>query len=129
MIWDRLYYIIDDEKQLSDKTIYKDVTFYKNVISNLTEESSKIYENLRRRSFISEKQLKHFRFYFKNSCNLAKLHFLHKIHKRLPNVPGRPVISNCETPTEKESEFLDNHLQPIMRKASLTSRIRVNLLI
>ena len=32
------------------------------------------------------------------------------------NVPGRPVISNCGTPTEKVSEFLDSHLQPIMRK-------------
>ena len=23
-------------------------------------------------------------------------------------------ISNCGTPTQKESEFLDNHLKPIM---------------
>ena len=37
--------------------------------------------------------------------------------KWLSNVPGRPVISNCGTPTEKLSEFLDNHLQPVMRKA------------
>ena len=28
----------------------------------------------------------------------------------------RPVISYCGIPTEKVSEFLDNHLQPIMRK-------------
>ena len=26
------------------------------------------------------------------------------------------MISNCETPTEKVSEFLDNHLQSILRK-------------
>ena len=32
------------------------------------------------------------------------------------NVPGRPVLSNCGTPTEKVSEFLDSRLQPIMRK-------------
>ena len=32
------------------------------------------------------------------------------------NVPGRPVISNCSTPTEKVHEFLDSHLQLIMRK-------------
>ena len=38
-----------------------------------------------------------------------------KIHKRLNNVPGRPVISNCGTPTEKFSEFLGHHLQPIMK--------------
>ena len=32
------------------------------------------------------------------------------------NVPSRPIISNCSTPTEKVSELLDSHLQPIMRK-------------
>ena len=30
------------------------------------------------------------------------------------NVPGCPVISNCGAPTEKASEFLDHHIQPIM---------------
>ena len=43
------------------------------------------------------------------------LYFLPKINKRLRNIPGRPVISNCGTPTERASEFLDYHLQPIMR--------------
>ena len=40
---------------------------------------------------------------------------LPKIRKRLSNVPGRPVISNFGTPTEKVSEFLDHHLKPIMQ--------------
>ena len=44
----------------------------------------------------------------------SKLYFLPKIHKRLHNVPGRPVILNCGTPTEKCSEFLDYHLKPLM---------------
>ena len=39
-----------------------------------------------------------------------------KIHKRLFDVPGRPVISNCGTPTEKVSEFLDHHLQPVVKE-------------
>ena len=34
---------------------------------------------------------------------------------RLNDVPGRPVILNCGTPTEKLSEFLNHHLQPIMK--------------
>ena len=49
------------------------------------------------------------------ACNLGNLYLLPKIHKRLSNVPGRPVISNCGTPTEKVSEFLDHHLKPIMQ--------------
>ena len=36
---------------------------------------------------------------------------LPKIHKQLENVPGPPFISNCGTPTEKVSEFLDYHLK------------------
>ena len=43
------------------------------------------------------------------------MYLLPKIHKRLVNAPGRPVISNCGTPTEKASEFLDHHLQAIIR--------------
>ena len=66
--------------------------------------------------FISKKQLKQFRLDFKNSCNLGKFYFLPKIHRQLLNVPRRPVINNFGTPTEKISEFLDNYLQPIMRK-------------
>ena len=41
--------------------------------------------------------------------------FFLKIHKRLENVPGRPIISNCETSTEKISKFLDFHIKSIMR--------------
>ena len=38
-----------------------------------------------------------------------------KIHKQLESVPGRPVISNCGTPTENFFEFLDFHLKPTMQ--------------
>ena len=40
---------------------------------------------------------------------------LPKIHKTLYDVPGRPVISNCGTLTEKASEFLDNQLKEVMQ--------------
>ena len=42
VIWNRPDYIMEAEKQLSEKTIYKDVTFNKNIIPNLTEKSNKI---------------------------------------------------------------------------------------
>ena len=54
---------------------------------------------------------------YKNAINLGKLYFLPKIHKNLFNVPGHPVISNCGTPTEKASEFLDRHLKPVMQSS------------
>ena len=64
---------------------------------------------------ISEKELKYFSYNFKNTSCLGKTYLLPKIHKRLNNVRGVPVISNCGTPTEKLSEFLDHCLQPVMK--------------
>ena len=46
------------------------------------------------------------------------MYLLHKIHKRLFNIPSRPVISNCGSPKEKVSEFLDSHLKGIMQENS-----------
>ena len=40
---------------------------------------------------------------------------LPKIHKHLFNVPGRPVIANCETRTKKVSEYFDFCLKPIIQ--------------
>ena len=45
----------------------------------------------------------------------ACFYLLPKIHKRLHDVPGRPVISNCNYYTENISSFLDFHLQPLAR--------------
>ena len=46
---------------------------------------------------------------------MGKLYLLPKIHKRSSNVPRRPVISNCGTPSERASEFLAHHLKPVMQ--------------
>ena len=40
-------------------------------------------------------------------------YLLPKIHKRLNDVPVRPVISNCGYYTEDASAFLDFHPQPL----------------
>ena len=43
------------------------------------------------------------------------MYLLPKIHKRLSDVSGRPVISNCGMPTEKVSEFLHYELKPVIQ--------------
>ena len=77
--------------------------------------SNKIFNRLCSHRLISVNELKYFTCNFKKATNLGKLYFLPKIRKRLPNVPGRPVISNCGTPTEKVSEYLDFLLKPVMQ--------------
>ena len=111
VIWGRNDYLMEAEKQLSDKKVYQEVSNSENILSKLAEMSNKMFSNLKKRGYITEKQLKCFCYGYRKATNFGKLYFLHKIHKRLHNVPGRPVISNCGTPTEKWSVFLDYHLK------------------
>ena len=46
----------------------------------------------------------------------------------LPNVPGRPVISNCFMATEKVSEFLDFQLKPVMQSSKSYIKDRDNFI-
>ena len=45
---------------------------------------------------------------------LGRFYLLSKAHKRTMNVPGRPVISNNGTATERILSFLDFHLKNII---------------
>ena len=42
----------------------------------------------------------------------GRFYLLPKLYKK--GCPGRPVISGCNTPTEKISSFVDYHLRPIV---------------
>ena len=108
-------YIEEAENQLRDNTVYKDVSFKETMLSDLVDKSNKFFKSLHSRKSVTEKELKYFFYQFKKTTNLGKLYLLPKIHKRLSNVPGRPVISNCGTPTEKASEFLDFYLKSLMQ--------------
>ena len=109
--WNRKDYIKEAEKQLNDNNVYKE-----KLLQELVGTSKNLFQNLKAKGKISDKQLKYFAYQYKEVTNLGKLYLLPKIHKCLANVPGRPVISNCATPTEKASEFLDHHLNPVMQK-------------
>ena len=114
VVWDRNDYLREAEKQLKDLIVYRKVAFKDKILSRLVDCSKRFFRNLKVKGHITEKELKYFSYEFKKSCNLGKLYLLPKIHKSLENVPGRPVISNCGTPTEV-SEFLDHHLKPVMQ--------------
>ena len=110
VVWDRLDYLAEAEKQLSDSKTYKEVQWSEKDQIKLVEKSNSMFEDLKKKTIITEKEKNYFKFNFKKATNVGKLYLLPKIHKRLSNVPGRPVISNCGTPTEKVSEYLDHHL-------------------
>ena len=100
VVWDRKDYTLEAEKQLSDANVYKDVFCNEKNLHELVGTSNQLFQNLKSKGKISDKQLKYFTYEYKKVSNLGKLYLLPKIHKRLHNVPGRPVISNCGIPTE-----------------------------
>ena len=72
-------------------------------------------EKIRIRENVSNDTLNYF---LVKDPKFARFYLLHKIHKHLHNVLGRPVISNCGFYTENISSFLDHHLQPIAQKVN-----------
>ena len=81
-------------KKVKDNNVYKDVNFKQTIVLDLVDKGNKFFKILQGGKCITEK-------------DLGKLYLLPKIHKRLSNVPRRPVLSNCGTSTERVSEFLD----------------------
>ena len=118
VIWERSDYIKEAEKQLGDKSVNQKVNFEEKCLSQLVDKSNSSFKELKRMGCISDKTLKYFTYEFKKTTNLGKFYLLPKIHKRLENVPGRPIISNCGAPTEKSSECLDFHLKSIMQNGA-----------
>ena len=112
VIWDRVNYLKEANKELSENNVYQEVKFKEKMLAELVQTSNKFFKNLKARGCISEKTLKYFSYEFKKISDVGKLYLLPKTHKRQSDVPGRRVLSNCGTPTEKVPKFLDFHLKP-----------------
>ena len=115
VVWDRQDYIAEASKQLKDESVYKSVNFKDKILQDLAEKSKGIFKGLKQKGKITDKQPKYFSIEHKKVVNLGEMYLLPKIHKRLYDVPGRPVISNYGTPTEKALEVLDSQLKEIMQ--------------
>ena len=71
-------------------------------------------QKVRDRRDISDNTLDYF---LVNNPKLGRFYLLPKIHKRLQDVPRRPVISNSGDYTENMSAFFEFHLKPLAQKA------------
>ena len=109
VVWDREDYIKEAEKQLGDKDVYEEVC---NDAEPLISTIHKAIEKIRKRGDLDADTIKYF---MVKDPKFPRFYLLPKIHKRLHDVPGRPVISNCNYYTENISSFLDFHLQPLAR--------------
>ena len=104
IVWDRENYLKEAYKQLDDREVYEEVPNDPSVLVNTI---IKALEKIRLRGDLSSDTLNYF---VVEDPKFARFYLLPKIHKRLHNVPGRPVISNCGFYTENLSSFLDYYL-------------------
>ena len=106
---DKEDYLKEAHKDFSDKKVYEDV---KNDPSILENTIFAAFNKIRGRCDLSSDNLE----YFFKDPKFARFYLLLKINKRLHNVPGIPVISNCGYYTENSSSFLNYHFQPLAKK-------------
>ena len=103
-------YLKEAYKQLEDKEVYEEVSNDPNALVNTIIKA--LEKNCLRRD-LSNDNLSYFAV---EDPKFARFYLLPKTHMRLPNVPGRPVISNCGFYTENISSFLDYRLQQLAEK-------------
>ena len=89
VVSDREDYLKEVHKQLSDEEVYEEVT---NNPSTLESTIFNALNKIRARGDLSADNLE---FFLSKDLKFARFLLLPKIHKRLRNFPGRPVISNC----------------------------------
>ena len=111
VVWDRKDYLAEAKKQLDDKEVYQEVRG--DIESPLIKIIKRVLGNIRNRRDIGDETLDYF---LVNNPKLGRFYLLPKIHKRLHNVPGRPVISNSGFHTENISAFVEHHLKPLAQK-------------
>ena len=110
VVWDRDDYIKEAENQLGDKDIYEEVC---NDPGPLISTIHEVIEKIHKRRDLNADTIKYF---MVKDPKFACFYLFPKIHKRLHDVPGHPVISKCGYYTENISSFLDFHLQPLARQ-------------
>ena len=106
------------QKQLQDQKVYRKVKIKANDqrIPDLAKKNNEFVSELLKLKLVSKQESEYLKWDLLHSPQYARLFLLPKIHKRLGNVPGRPVISNCGAVTEKISEFLDSKLKSLMQE-------------
>ena len=108
VVWDKDDYLKESDNHLDDNNTYEQVV--SDPLPNLVQLISNTLKTMISKNEIDKKLQE---FLLVEKAKLGRFYLLPKIHKRLSNVPGRPVISNCGYTTENISSFLDFHLRPL----------------
>ena len=109
VVWDKKDYCREAYNHLDDAVVYEKLQ--QDSLSRVSDQVKEALKPLLDKGYISGKNVEYL---VASRPRLGRFYLLPEIHKRLENVPGRPVISNCGTATERISEFLNFHIQPLV---------------
>jgi len=109
VIQNRADYITEGLRQLNDPKFYIEVP--NDLTKDHNQEVSKLITKLQDDQEISDKCAA---FLYTAQPRTPQFYMLPKIHKNKTPVPGRPIISANNSPTEKISQLVDHFLQPIV---------------
>ena len=110
VVWVREDYLKETYKELEDREVWEEVPNDPSVLVNT------IIKSLEKISLDGDLSIDTLNYFVVEDPKFARCYLLPKIHKRLHNVHGRPVISNYGFYTENVFSFLDYHLQPLAQK-------------
>ena len=112
---DRTWYVDECNRQLND------VKFYRKQdedITNQIQQRVTVYvKRMLKNGYIDEKTKQYL---IQTDVKPGRFYILPKIHKT--GNPGRPIVSSNSHPTERISQFVDHHINPLV--SSLDSHIK-----
>ena len=116
VIMDRARYVAEAMRQLSDVGVY--VALDRDPTEDMIKKVNNRVKKAHVDGSISDRTLEYL--LVNSTARAGRFYLLPKLHKK--GCPGRPVISGCNTPTQKISEFVDHHLKPLV--ASIPSFVK-----
>ena len=108
VVMDREKYVDEAMRQLNDENVY--IPLKKDPTAEMIKKINARINTLHDDGYISDSTLQYL--LINSDARAGRFYLLPKIHKT--NCPGRPVISGCNTPTEKISAFVDQQLKPLV---------------
>ena len=105
VVMDREKYVDEAMRQLNDSDVY--IPLQKDPTTTMIKKINARINKLHADGYISDSSLQYL--LINSDARAGRFYLLPKMHKA--NCPGRPVISGCNTPTEKISAFVDHQLK------------------
>lgn len=116
VIMNKSEYINEAQRQLSNTLHYKKLS--QPVYPNVTAKVNQILDKLHKKKTINKKQLEYLQ--VPENPRNRQLYLVPKIHKDpskwpVPNKmpPGRPIVSDCGSDTNRVAEYIDHFLAPL----------------